>query len=114
MESVEIKMADLLTAIKSSHVYLDYLQQKEYVENHSEIRCKINEYRSRNYALQNCSEQIDLFVELEKLEKEYGDLLKEEIVQKYLESESALCRMLQKVSLQMAGAVDIDLEYMQI
>ncbi len=109
MNDVEEQMQALVHAIENSDVYTAYVEQKNKVMEHPEVRDRINEYRSRNYRLQH-TEGIDLFYELEALENEYRDFLNEEMVQKYLDRELAVCRLMQKVSRELVAAIDLDLD----
>ncbi len=70
---------------------------------------KVNEYRQRNFELQNETDSEELFDRMEAFEKEYEKLREDPLVDDFLRAELAFCRLMQEVDLLLAQAIDFEL-----
>lgn len=100
----------LLEAIKNSGEYKNFEQAKAQIEGKPEARRKVDEFRKKAYLLQSSDSSIDLLDEMNRLAFERQELRKNEVVTNYLASELALCRMLQRISLEVMNVTDIQIE----
>ena len=75
------------------------------------LKKQIDEFRYRNYKLQNETEADRLFDETDCFEREYEEFRKNPIVSDFLAAELAFCRMYQEIQsvLGEAFAKDFDL-----
>jgi len=111
MSSVWQRANELAEAIVQSEEYKTYMEAKEALKGNVELCIKLNEYRERNFKLQNSVEEMDLFDELDMLEIEYADLLKNSKVSAFLAAELRVCRMTQEINMTIANLIDLELEY---
>lgn len=110
MERVKLCTEALIEAIKESEVCQNFEEVKQEIGARPEFKTMLNNFRRKNYEIQNMHQGEDLYSEIEKLEKEYHELRKNELVWKYLQCERDLCRMMQHINLKLAGAVDFDIQ----
>ena len=68
---VQKALEQLAQAIKDSDIYREYRRQSEKVDNTGDMREKIDEYRVRNFELQNSVQTEDLLDKLDAFEREY-------------------------------------------
>ena len=106
MKNMEEALVVLIGAIKESEEYLEYTRAKEKVKEFPELKALIDEYRRRNYELQN-DENIE-FEKVEEFEKEYAGLWEEPLAADFLTAELAFCRMMQEVSLRITESLDFE------
>ena len=70
---------------------------------------KVNEYRQRNFELQNETAEEDLFDRMEAFEREYEKFREDPLVDDFLNAELAFCRLMQEIDLLLAQAIDFEL-----
>ena len=63
------------------------------------MREKIDEYRVRNFELQNSVQTEDLLDKLDDFEREYEKFREDPLVEEFLDAELAFCRMMQEIGL---------------
>lgn len=99
----------LIDVIKETQIYKRYRIQCEKVEKQPEIKEKMDEYRTKNFNLQNSSfEGEEMQNHLEALQREYESVLKNPLVADFLTAELDFCRLMQFVNLKMADAMDFE------
>ena len=96
MSNVDNAVEQLIAAVKDSTIYQEYRKQLGAVKQCEGLKEKIDEFRERNYTLQNSSDIA--FDKLEALEKEYEDFRNNPLVSDFLAAELAFCRMMQEIS----------------
>ena len=92
-------LEQLAQAVKESEVYREYRRQSERVDNAGDMREKIDEYRVRNFELQNSVQTEDLLDKLDDFEREYEKFREDPLVEEFLDAELAFCRMMQEIGL---------------
>ena len=95
--------------IMASDMYKEYLYQREKIKKQPDLYDKVNEYRQRNFELQNETDSEELFDRMEAFEKEYEKLREDPLVDDFLRAELAFCRLMQEVDLLLAQAIDFEL-----
>lgn len=108
MTEIYTKADELIETIKESDIYKNYVREKERVKNQPELKARIDEYRTRNYVLQSTEPDQDIFIKIEQLKKEYGELLENPIVNDFLGAELAFCRMIQDVIGRVIDAIEFE------
>jgi cell fate (sporulation/competence/biofilm development) regulator YlbF (YheA/YmcA/DUF963 family) len=111
MNSVWQCTDSLAEAIVQSEEYKSYIDAKEALRGNIELCLKLNEFRERNFQLQSSTEDIDLFDELDLLEQEYADILRDPRVAAFLAAEIKVCRMTQEINATIAKRIDLELEF---
>ena len=96
---VQKALEQLAQAIKDSDIYREYRRQSERVDNAGDMREKIDEYRVRNFELQNSVQTEDLLDKLDDFEREYEKFREDPLVEEFLDAELAFCRMMQEIGL---------------
>ena len=88
-----------VNAIKDTETYKDYFEQLERIKRTPELFGKVNEFRRRNYEIQNTSQVNELFDKMGAFEREYERFRENPIVDDFLKAELAFCRLMQEVNL---------------
>ena len=97
-----------IDAIKNTKEYREYEIQKEKGKRFPELKARIDEYRLKNYELQNESMSSNLMEELERLQDQYKDLLDTPLVSDFLQAELDFCRMMQNVNIYITDALNFE------
>ena len=105
---VQKALEQLAQAVKESEVYREYRRQSEKVDNTGDMREKIDEYRVRNFELQNSVQTEDLLDKLDAFEREYEKFREDPLVEEFLDAELAFCRMMQEIDVKLAEAMDFE------
>lgn len=95
--------------IMASDTYMEYLYQREKIKKRPALYDKVNEYRRRNFELQNETDEEDLFDRMEAFEREYEKFREDPLVDDFLNAELAFCRLMQEIDLLLAQAIDFEL-----
>ncbi len=103
MSNIDNSVDRLISAVKESAVYDKYMQQLSEVKKNPELKKQIDEFRKRNFELQN-SEDIAL-EKMEAFEQEYANFREIPLVSEFLAAELAFCRMMQEINLRITEAV---------
>lgn len=98
MSAVEEAVEILTDEMKSSEEFIRYQKAKNYIHNQPELEREVNEFRRRNFEIQNNEDPSRIYEELEQLEQEYSGLLAKKGVRRYLSAESEFCRMVQEIN----------------
>lgn len=111
MSNVEQCTNNLAQAIAQSEEYKEYNEAKEALSGNLELCIKLNEFRERNFKLQNSPEDVDLFDELDIFDLEYAEFRKDPRVMAFLAAELRMCRMTQEVNATIANVIDLELKF---
>ena len=111
MSDSEMKEAikEFADKIMASATYKEYLYQREKIKKQPELYDKVNEFRQRNFELQNETDGEDLFDRMDAFEKEYEKFRENPLVDDFLRAELSFCRLMQEVDLLLAQAIDFEL-----
>ncbi len=94
--------------IKETEIYLEYERQKNRVNEFPDLKRQIDEFRQRNFELQQMTESDELLYKIEEFEKEYERFRENPMVSGFLAAELAFCRMMQDINDRILGAVDFE------
>lgn len=86
--------------------------QKEQVKQYPGLKQRIDDYRKKNYRLQNEMDSDALFDEIDRFEREYEDFRKNPVVSDFLAAELAFCRMCQEITEKISIALAEDFDYL--
>ena len=109
MNRVEEVTNELKDEILKSQEYVRYQDARQEIARYPILKKRADEFRKRNYDLQ--SSNADIFREADELRQEYAYITQNAIVWEYLDSESALCRVLQRVSWKIMEKLNFDLGF---
>lgn len=93
---VEKSLQRLITSIRDSETYKEYQRQLALVKERDGLKEKLDEFRTRNLAMQ--MGEHTTFEQLDNFEREYEDLREDPLVDEFLKAELALCRMMQNMN----------------
>ena len=100
-----VKLAQI---IRDTDVYQEYLRQREVLKEQPELYAQVNEYRQKNFEIQNESEGMELFDRLEAFEWEYREFRENPDVDDFLRTELAFCRMMQEMNVLLTAEIDFE------
>lgn len=111
MSDIQIEEATKKFAayIQESDTYKEYFYQREKIKKQPELYEKVNEYRQKNFELQNESDSDDLFDRMEAFEQEYAKFRENPMVEDFLRAELAFCRMMQNINVWLTAEIDFEL-----
>jgi cell fate (sporulation/competence/biofilm development) regulator YlbF (YheA/YmcA/DUF963 family) len=92
------KAKELSETIAASETYKNYAMQRDILRKQPELYEKVNEYRRRNFALQNEDDSDNLYEKMEAFERELEKFRENPLVDDFLRAELAFCRMMQSLS----------------
>ena len=90
---------EFVSAVKRSKEYLEYEMQLAKIKMHSELYEKVNEFRQKNFIIQNTEDSERLMDRMDELDREYEELRSIPLVEDFLEAETAFCRLMQEVNM---------------
>lgn len=94
--------------IMTSDTYKEYLYQREKIKRQPELYDKVNEFRERNFVLQNEADSDDILERMEAFEQEYEKFRENLLVENFLQAELAFCRMMQEIYVLLAEEIDFE------
>lgn len=106
MNTVDEAVEGLLDAILNSDVYKEYIQSLEKVKQYPELKKQIDEYRMRNFELQQSPDYA--FDKMEQFQREYQSFRENPLVSDFLASELAFCRMVQDIECRLAENIQFE------
>ena len=107
-DSLENATAGYTKAIKDTAVYKKYCEQLERLKRNPEQYQKVNEFRRRNFEIQNTAQKDELFDKMDAFEQEFEKFREDPVVDEFLRAELAFCRMMQEVNLYITEAVNFE------
>lgn len=106
--TIEEKISALLEAIRESAEYKEYKKQEEILCQDPDLKKRVDDFRAENYRVQNECDKDSLFDVVEQMGKESAQLRRNPQVNAYLDAELALCRMMQKICLELTKGIDMN------
>ncbi len=106
MNNIDNAVDVLISSVRESAVYSEYTEQLSKVKQFPELKKQIDEFRARNFELQN-SAGLDV-EKLELFEKEYETFREDPLVADFLGAELALCRVIQEINNRIVSAMNFD------
>ena len=107
-EELFLAVKNLNDTIRNTQEYKEYQLQKEKVKRVPELKAQIDEFRAKNYQLQNSAQSDNLMEDTERLLRENADLLENPMVADFLQAEVEFCRMMQDVNTCIIEAIDFE------
>jgi cell fate (sporulation/competence/biofilm development) regulator YlbF (YheA/YmcA/DUF963 family) len=111
MLEVRTQLDELKKELQTSEAVVRYHNARTALEQYPEKNSRVQEFRKKNFRLQTSKENIDLFAELEQLEREYEDVYRDPVTAEYLASEVAVCRILQQIGEELVKCLDFDIDF---
>ncbi len=99
------KTSDLMEDIKRSDIYLEYKKALYELEKYPELKEKANAFRKENFALVNSIKTPVSFMAVADMEAKYNEVTVYPQIERYLNAELALCRLIQRIQHSLASAI---------
>ena len=112
MQKIDQLKSDIAHTIKESAEYKEYKRLEAVVNMDPNLKRSIDEFRRRNYEIQNCGQVEDIFAAQEELSNKYKDMRNQNMVNRYLLAEVCLCRMVQDICRTVVDAIDFVLDFL--
>ncbi len=109
MSELDDAIENLNAAIKKTQEYQDYEREKDKVGRIPKLKEQIDEFRIRNYEMQNRSDDKELFHKMDEFEQKYEKFRENPLVADFLAAELAFCRMMQMINIRVTESLDFDL-----
>jgi cell fate (sporulation/competence/biofilm development) regulator YlbF (YheA/YmcA/DUF963 family) len=94
--------------IRETDVYGEYLHQREELKKQPQLYDQVNEYRQKNFDIQNGMDGAELFDKMEAFEREYREFRENPVVDDFLRAELAFCRMMQEMYVLLTAEIDFE------
>lgn len=98
MNEIDSKVEELVETIKHSSEYTRYCKALAKLQEYPEIEREANEFRKKSYEIQKQKNSNHIFDEMVHLQDEYASLRRNPMVEEYLTSELAVCRVFQNIN----------------
>ncbi len=102
----------LLKAVKESREYTEYMQARQLLIQDPDRRARTEAFRRKNYLIQN-TESEQMSTERIAIYKDREELRRDPVIDRYLNTELVLCRLLRNLSLELLNVAELDLEFME-
>lgn len=110
MDQISAKTADLIVAIRQSDEYKRYQEAREKLHEDPDLERAVHEFRKRNYQIQN-SGNVDLFNEVDHLDWENSQMIKNPVAEEYMAAEMAYCRVVQEINWRLIKGMDFEVGF---
>lgn len=106
--SLENATVSYVNVIKETEVYKKYREQLEKLKEDPQQFERVNEFRRRNFEIQNTTQKDELFDKMNAFEEEFEKFRENSLVDDFLRAELAFCRMMQEINLYITEAVNFE------
>ena len=113
MQKINQLKAEIADTIKESTEYKEYKRLEAIVNMDPNLKRSIDEFRRRNYEIQNSGQVEDIFAAQEEVNNQYKDMRNEYMDSRYLLGEVCLCRMVQDICRAVVDSIDFDLDFLR-
>ena len=112
MRRIDELKKEIIHEILNSEEYREYRRLQSEIDRTPDLKRQVDEFRMRNFELQNSENVPDMFAAMENLNKEYADMRNQDIVNRYLMTEITFFRFMRDIYKDIAEAVDMDLDFL--
>ena len=109
MSEIKECIDELLVAVRGSEEYQDFVKYRDLLKENPELMNRVNTFRGNNFRLQNEANRDELFRAMEQLNRESRELRKDPLVNAFLDSELALCKLIQRICKTLTEGIDLDI-----
>lgn len=110
MSLIKDALDELMKAIRESDEYQRYQAARAELCRYPELEQVVHEFRKKNYSIQN-SGKVNLYDEVERLERESTDLRRNPVAEEYFAAELLLCRMVQTINWRIFDGLDFEVGF---
>ena len=110
MKGLDRVMDELLDEIRGSETYIRFMKASALMDEKPEKKAKADAFRSWAYELSNSEDPLEPPSRMQALAEERLRVRQDPLCAEYLDSEMALCRMLQSICLSVISVIDLQIE----
>lgn len=99
---------EFVRAVKESREYREYALQRDKLKKQPELYKKVNEFRQKNYMIQNKEDPDNMMDRMDELDREYEEIRENPIAEDFLDAETDFCRMMQDINMLVTKELDFD------
>ena len=108
MRRIDELKKEIIHEILNSEEYREYRRLQSEIDRTPDLKRQVDEFRMRNFELQNSENVPDMFAAMENLNKEYADMRNQDIVNRYLMTEITFCSFMSNKSIRMLVSVSLN------
>ena len=112
MRRIDELKNEIIKEILQSEEYKEYRRYQTEINRKPDLKRQVDEFRMKNFELQNSSDVPDMFTAMEQLNAEYADMRNQDIVNRYLMAEITFSRLVSNMCQDIMEAIDIDLDFL--
>ena len=109
MEQLSECIENLIRAIRCSEDYVRYTKAERELQKEPELKKLVDEYRLRVFQLQESRQ--DLYECSDHIQKEFEALFSNPLAAEYLDAESSVCRLLQRIISRISEGAAVELPH---
>lgn len=113
MRNIDELKNELRETVRNSEEYREYRRLEFIIMRNPDLKRQVDEFRKRNFEIQNSEDQIDFLEATEELNRQYADVRNQDTVNRFLQAEVCLCRLVQDLCFTITEAVDFNLDFLQ-
>ena len=106
--TIEENISRLMDSIKESAEYQEFQKQNAILKQNPELKSRVDAFRAENYRVQSECDADNLFDVVEQMGRESAELRRHPEVNAYLDAELGLCRMIQRIYMELTDGIDFD------
>lgn len=109
MSKVYDMLEEFVDALRNSDEYKEYRAAKDVLDLYPDKKRRVNEFREQNFEMHNNIEDPQrLMDESDRFEQEYEELNADPNVHRFMESELAFVKLMQRVYDRISETIDLD------
>ncbi|MBR6770235.1 MAG: YlbF family regulator [Lachnospiraceae bacterium] len=97
---------EFIEALKRSASYREYETQLTRIKQQPELYGRVNEFRKKNFVIQNTEDEEKLLDRMDELDQEYEELRTIPLAEDFLKAETSFCRMMQTINMHIVRELD--------
>lgn len=108
MKTLNEALDEFIQSILDTPEYKEYQEEKAKIRQWPELKERIDEFRQRNFELQQIKDQNRFLEEMERFEREFEDFTSDSRVHEFLKKELSFCRMMQEINRKVTENLDFE------
>ena len=106
------KTKELMDLVRHTDAYREYHASLLEIRKMDGLYEKMNEFRHRNMMVNFIEDPDEKSMEIDRIYKEYEEILIDPLTSRFLSGEQKICRLMQKIYETIGEQIDLDLEHL--
>lgn len=99
---------EFVRAVKQTREYREYVMQLDKLKLQPVLYQRVNEFRQKNFIIQNEENPDNLLDRMDELDREYEEIRENPIAEDFIEAETDFCRMMQEINMLVTNELEFD------